>query len=193
MFARQQQPLQWSGRKRSARRTVDAQRASLCGSIRLSPSGGCTAPGTQLGRVDRVPSHQPTPPAQSHRQQVPQRLLMGPGPANADPRVLAAQSLPLLGHMHPPFLKIMGGSAGCATGWMGGWLPLAAAAAAAAAGQQTLTGAAPDTTATALNTIIATDEISEGLRYTLQTDSKYTLMVSGTGHAGEARGLRREA
>ncbi|KIY99826.1 Serine--pyruvate aminotransferase [Monoraphidium neglectum] len=67
--------------------------------------------------------------------QVPQRLLMGPGPANADPRILAAQSLPLLGHMHPPFLKIM-------------------------------------------------DEISEGLRYTLQTDSKYTLMVSGTGHAG---------
>jgi len=28
------------------------------------------------------------------------------------------------------------------------------------------------------------DEISEGLRYALQTDSKYTLMVSGTGHAG---------
>lgn len=60
---------------------------------------------------------------------------MGPGPANAHPRVLAAQSLPLLGHMHPPFLKIM-------------------------------------------------DEISEGLRYVFQTDSKYTLMVSGTGHAG---------
>ena len=30
---------------------------------------------------------------------IPQRFLMGPGPANADPRVLAAQSLPLLGHM----------------------------------------------------------------------------------------------
>jgi alanine-glyoxylate transaminase/serine-glyoxylate transaminase/serine-pyruvate transaminase len=28
------------------------------------------------------------------------------------------------------------------------------------------------------------DEISEGLRYVLQTDSPYTLMVSGTGHAG---------
>lgn len=40
--------------------------------------------------------------------QVPQRLLMGPGPANADPRILAAQAMPLLGHMHPPFLKIMG-------------------------------------------------------------------------------------
>lgn len=39
--------------------------------------------------------------------QVPQRLLMGPGPANAHPRILAAQALPLLGHMHPPFLKIM--------------------------------------------------------------------------------------
>jgi hypothetical protein len=31
--------------------------------------------------------------------QVPQRFLMGPGPANANPRVLAAQTLPLLGHM----------------------------------------------------------------------------------------------
>ena len=30
---------------------------------------------------------------------VPRRFLMGPGPANADPRVLAAQALPLLGHM----------------------------------------------------------------------------------------------
>ncbi len=35
---------------------------------------------------------------------VPQRILMGPGPANAHPRILAAQSLPLLGHMHPPFM-----------------------------------------------------------------------------------------
>ncbi|KAG2427967.1 hypothetical protein HXX76_011954 [Chlamydomonas incerta] len=67
--------------------------------------------------------------------EVPSRLLMGPGPANAYPRILTAQALPLLGHMHPPFLKIM-------------------------------------------------DELSEGLRYTFQTKSKYTLMVSGTGHAG---------
>ena len=37
----------------------------------------------------------------------PARLLMGPGPANAHPRVLAAQCFPLLGHMHPPYLKIM--------------------------------------------------------------------------------------
>lgn len=39
--------------------------------------------------------------------EVPSRLLMGPGPANANPRVLAAMTLPLLGHMHPPFFKIM--------------------------------------------------------------------------------------
>lgn len=32
---------------------------------------------------------------------------MGPGPANAHPRVLAAQTLPLLGHLQPPFVKIM--------------------------------------------------------------------------------------
>eukprot|EP00887_Chlorella_sp_A99_P003976 scaffold11.g3976.t1 len=66
---------------------------------------------------------------------VPQRYLMGPGPANADPRVLAAQTLPLLGHMHLPFLHIM-------------------------------------------------DEVQQGLRYTFQTESPYTLCVSGTGHAG---------
>ncbi|GBF98320.1 alanine-glyoxylate transaminase [Raphidocelis subcapitata] len=39
--------------------------------------------------------------------QVPSRMLMGPGPSNAHPRVLAAQTLPLLGHMHPSFFKIM--------------------------------------------------------------------------------------
>jgi len=32
---------------------------------------------------------------------------MGPGPANAHPRVLAAQTLPLLGHLHSPFTRIM--------------------------------------------------------------------------------------
>jgi alanine-glyoxylate transaminase/serine-glyoxylate transaminase/serine-pyruvate transaminase len=67
--------------------------------------------------------------------EVPSRLLMGPGPSNGYPRVLQAQALPLLGHLHPPFVKIM-------------------------------------------------DEIQEGLRYLFQTDGKYTLMISGTGHAG---------
>ena len=66
---------------------------------------------------------------------IPKRYLMGPGPANSYERILLAQAQPLLGHLHPPMLKIM-------------------------------------------------DEIQEGLRYVFQTKSKYTLAVSGTGHAG---------
>lgn len=98
--------------------------------------GYATASPAHAGRAgEKVASVSNTHRAADGVIEVPQRLLMGPGPANAYPRILAAQALPLLGHMHPPFLKIM-------------------------------------------------DEISEGLRYALQTDSKYTLMVSGTGHAG---------
>ena len=41
--------------------------------------------------------------------QIPVRILMGPGPANPHPRVTQAQAAPLLGHMHPPFFKIMDG------------------------------------------------------------------------------------
>eukprot|EP00894_Picocystis_sp_ML_P002433 jgi/Pico_ML_1/52950/g3583.t2 len=44
---------------------------------------------------------------QPSRLEVPSRMLMGPGPSNAYPRVLAAMTLPLLGHLHPPFVKIM--------------------------------------------------------------------------------------
>ena len=39
--------------------------------------------------------------------EIPDRLLLGPGPSNAHPRVLAAMSQPLLGHMDPAFLEIM--------------------------------------------------------------------------------------
>merc|ERR1719230_295939 len=39
--------------------------------------------------------------------EVPQRVLMGPGPSNTHPRALAAMALPQLGHMHPPFLAVM--------------------------------------------------------------------------------------
>ncbi|XP_045415864.1 serine--pyruvate aminotransferase [Lemur catta] len=38
---------------------------------------------------------------------VPQRLLLGPGPSNLAPRVLAAGGLPLLGHMHKEMFQIM--------------------------------------------------------------------------------------
>jgi alanine-glyoxylate transaminase/serine-glyoxylate transaminase/serine-pyruvate transaminase len=36
------------------------------------------------------------------------RLLLGPGPSDAHPRVLAAMATPLLGHLDPEFLAIMG-------------------------------------------------------------------------------------
>ena len=31
---------------------------------------------------------------------------MGPGPSNAPPRILAANALPLLGHLHPEFVQV---------------------------------------------------------------------------------------
>ena len=37
----------------------------------------------------------------------PKRVLLGPGPSDADPRVLAAMSKPLLGHLDPAFLQVM--------------------------------------------------------------------------------------
>jgi hypothetical protein len=60
--------------------------------------------------------------------QIPQRFLMGPGPGNAHPRILASQSLPLLGHMHPPFLKARACVPACLRGCFG--LPVHTVAAA---------------------------------------------------------------
>jgi alanine-glyoxylate transaminase/serine-glyoxylate transaminase/serine-pyruvate transaminase len=39
----------------------------------------------------------------------PTRLLLGPGPCDAHPRVLRAMATPLLGHLDPQFLEIMNG------------------------------------------------------------------------------------
>ena len=38
---------------------------------------------------------------------LPRRLLLGPGPSNVHPRVLAAQGQPLIGHLDPAFLTIL--------------------------------------------------------------------------------------
>lgn len=38
---------------------------------------------------------------------LPHKALMGAGPVNADPRVLLAGSLPILGHMHPETIAVM--------------------------------------------------------------------------------------
>lgn len=37
----------------------------------------------------------------------PERILMGPGPSNVDPRVLAAMSRPTIGHLDPAFVGMM--------------------------------------------------------------------------------------
>ena len=37
----------------------------------------------------------------------PRRILLGPGPSDADPRVLTAAAAPLIGHLDPEFLKVM--------------------------------------------------------------------------------------
>lgn len=39
---------------------------------------------------------------------MPQRLLLGPGPSNADPRVLEAIGTPQVGHLDPTFIDLMG-------------------------------------------------------------------------------------
>ena len=39
--------------------------------------------------------------------EIPRRLLLGPGPSDADPRVLKSMAAPLLGHMDPKFVAIM--------------------------------------------------------------------------------------
>ncbi len=38
---------------------------------------------------------------------MPPRVLLGPGPANVDPRILAAMSVPPVGHLDPTFLTVM--------------------------------------------------------------------------------------
>ncbi len=38
---------------------------------------------------------------------LPQRVLMGPGPSTADPRILRAMAAPLIGHLDPAFLTLM--------------------------------------------------------------------------------------
>ena len=39
--------------------------------------------------------------------EVPDKLLLGPGPSNSYPRVMEACGRPMLGHLHPEFLVVM--------------------------------------------------------------------------------------
>ena len=59
----------------------------------------CIARKNHMTLVIQNPKLEPTNP--------PRRLLLGPGPQNAHPRVHAAMSLPQIGHMDPSFIRIM--------------------------------------------------------------------------------------
>src|SRR3954469_5587250 len=45
--------------------------------------------------------------APQHRLDPPQRILLGPGPSDVPPRVLAALAAPTIGHLDPEYLRIM--------------------------------------------------------------------------------------
>ncbi|XP_040204856.1 serine--pyruvate aminotransferase isoform X1 [Rana temporaria] len=57
----------------------------------------------------RMSSHSIIPPSPALLQplQVPQRLMLGPGPSNVPPRIQAAGGLHVIGHMHPESFQIM--------------------------------------------------------------------------------------
>lgn len=62
------------------------------------------------GRARTMTSHQllvPPPDTLRRPLSVPDRLLLGPGPANLAPRVLAAGGLQMIGHMHEEMFQIM--------------------------------------------------------------------------------------
>lgn len=69
------------------------------------------------GWVRTMGSHQllvPPPEALSKPLSVPKRLLLGPGPSNLAPRVLAAGSLRMIGHMQKEMFQVgLGGYSLC--------------------------------------------------------------------------------
>ena len=76
----------------------------------------------------------PAPPQLLAPLTVPTKYLFGPGPSNPNMRIYKAAAMPLLGHMHADFCKVM-------------------------------------------------DEAKAGLQYVFQTKNRYTLAITGTGHA----------
>lgn len=60
-----------------------------------------------LQRFPRMQHRVATLGGMSARDHLPARLLLGPGPSNVSPRVLAAMAQPLVGHLDPVFLGIL--------------------------------------------------------------------------------------
>ena len=67
-------------------------------------------PGGELGTVAPAPRDgavQPKSPTPMPSFQPPHRILMGPGPSDVHPRVLAAMARPAVGHLDPAFVAMM--------------------------------------------------------------------------------------
>lgn len=71
-----------------------------------SPLAARCAPVHQ--RLDRSMSSVTIPPPACMLRplEVPQRHLFGPGPSNVPPRILAASSRPIIGHLHPEMYEV---------------------------------------------------------------------------------------
>lgn len=94
---------------------------------------------------------------------VPSRLLLGPGPSNLAPRVLATGSLQMIGHMHKEMYQVGQGQ------WSVPSRPLPVG------GQQSGSDLYPRHPQ-------IMDEIKQGIQYVFQTKNPLTLAVSGSGH-----------
>ncbi|KAE8604528.1 hypothetical protein XENTR_v10014735 [Xenopus tropicalis] len=78
------------------------------GSVRsISSSLLCAARLSASVRIMSSLATIPPPSALLQPLNVPQRLMLGPGPSNVPPRIQAAGALQLIGHMHPEMFQIM--------------------------------------------------------------------------------------
>ena len=95
---------------------------------------------------------------------IPSRLLLGPGPSNLTPRVMAAGGLQVLGHMHQEVYQV--GHRGLS---LGPW---------AASSQEWERGGCEP----CVHHPQIMDEIKQGIQYVFQTRNPLSLAVSGSGH-----------
>lgn len=95
---------------------------------------------------------------------IPSRLLLGPGPSNLTPRVMAAGGLPVLGHMHQEVYQVS--HRGLSPGPWG-----------ASSREWERGGCEP-----CVHHPQIMDEIKQGIQYVFQTRNPLSLAISGSGH-----------
>ena len=93
-----------------------AAEASLCTAVRalsfVQRGTGSSRARREYEWAPRVSTAAARTPLRAYTRRVfsvklPRRLLLGPGPSNVHPRVLAAMSQPLVGHLDPAFLAVL--------------------------------------------------------------------------------------